>query len=529
MLLSELVRVMAARTAATVRGGTPAEFVRVCDITEDSRTVVPGSLFIARGGLKTDGRKFVADAITGGAVAVMTDDPALTIDDPRIPLVVCPDIMLATAVGAEAFYGNPSRALALFGVTGTNGKSTTTYLAWKLLNAHDRRCGLIGTVLIDDGREVARAIMTTPPSIELSRTFASMVECGCVAASMEVSSHALDQQRCAAFAFRVGAFTNLTGDHLDYHKTMDNYGAAKARLFEMLPTEGLAVVNANDPAAERMVRDCKAPVLRCRLGAGPVDEHNATVEILSRSMRGMGLRLRGPWGDLESHVDLIGDYNAMNTLQAVAGCFALGLTGADLHAALPSLDAPPGRLQRVSDDDSDVTVFVDYAHTDDALANVLQAVGRVIPGRTHASAAVKDAAGADRSREEIGRLWVVFGCGGDKDRTKRPRMGKAAAELADVVVVTSDNPRSERPGQIIDEVLGGIPPALRSKFTVQADRGRAIAHAIREAGPRDVVVLAGKGHENTQILSDGKGGLVTINFDDAEVARRCLAERDGGS
>ncbi|MFZ4572887.1 MAG: UDP-N-acetylmuramoyl-L-alanyl-D-glutamate--2,6-diaminopimelate ligase [Phycisphaerales bacterium] len=528
MLLSDLARAIASRTPVTFSGGVRAELVRVCDVTEDSRTVVPGSLFVARSGRKADGRQFVADAVAAGAVAVLTDDPELTTDDPEVPVLRVNDVMLATAEAAEAFYGRASRSLSLIGVTGTNGKSTTTYLVWKLLNALDRRCGLIGTVMIDDGREVARAVMTTPPSTELSRTFASMAESGCVAASMEVSSHALHQQRAAALNFKVGVFTNLTGDHLDYHLTMENYADAKAQLFAGLHADALAIVNDDDPAAARMLRDCRAKALRCKVGTGPTPDGHASVEILDRSMRGMRLLLTGPWGVIESKVGLIGDYNAMNTLQAVACCWALGLSADELRAVLPELDAPPGRLERVSDDDSDLTVFVDFAHSDDALASVLQAVGRVIPGRAHAGAAVLEAAGASRAREEIGKLWVVFGCGGDKDRTKRPRMGKAAAELADVVVVTSDNPRTEKPGQIIDEILAGVPAHLRAKVCVQADRARAIKHAVEHAGPRDVIVLAGKGHETSQILSDGKGGLVSIEFDEAGIARRCLADRGGG-
>ena len=508
MFLSSLVSAIRQVTPVSVREGRDPETVRVCDITEDSRTVVPGSLFVARSGLKSDGRKFAADAIALGAVAVLTDDDSLCFHS--IPVLHCHDIMLGAAIAAEHFYGHASHKLSLIGVTGTNGKSTITYLAWKLMNAAGARTGLIGTVMIDDGREVARAVMTTPPAIELSRTFATMAESGCIAAAMEVSSHALDQRRVGAFKFRIGAFTNLTGDHLDYHKTMENYAAAKAKLFDSLPVDGLAIVNADDAAFTRMIRDCKARVLRCHTGPGESGEGIARVETLSRSIRGMRLRMRGPWGMIEDDVALIGDYNAMNVLQAVACAHASGLSAQQIQAALCTLDAPPGRLQRVSPEDSDITVFVDFAHTDDALTNVLRETGKVMEGRT---------------RSDGPKLWAVFGCGGDKDRTKRPRMGKAAAEHANRIVVTSDNPRTEAPNAIIDEILSGIAPTDRLRVDVQENRARAISFAIHEAKSGDVIILAGKGHENTQILSDGKGGTLATPFDEPAIAREAIALR----
>jgi len=491
--------------------------VRVCDLTEDSRTVVPGSLFIARRGLKADGKAFVEAAVHAGAVAILTDDPTL---QAVVPVVYAQDIARASALAAERFYGSPSARLALVGVTGTNGKTTTSYLAWQLLNRARRRCGLIGTVVVDDGVEVGPASMTTPPAIELSRSLSVMEEAGCQAASLEVSSHALDQKRADALRFKVGIFTNLTGDHLDYHKTMDAYAAAKARLFEMLPEDALAIVNADDPASARMVRDCQAPVLRCGMGPG----EGARVTVLDMSMAGMRLRLDGPWGAVEVLTPLVGTYNAMNVLQAAAACHALGVPGAELEAGLAAVAAPPGRLERVSQPGEAFAVFVDYAHSDDSLRNVLLAAGRLIPGRGQ-GLAMEAAAGATSPKREGGRLWVVFGCGGDRDRTKRPRMGRAAAEAADIVVVTSDNPRTERPSDIIDEILTGVPAAMRGKVTVQADRARAIRHALEQMQPGDVVVIAGKGHETEQILPDGQGGTIRTHFDDREVARAVLEER----
>lgn len=509
--------------------------VRVCDLTEDSRTVLPGSLFVARGGLKADGKRYIAGAIESGAVAVLCDDEGAleTVREAAknragggmVPVLFAQDVLLASSLIAERFYGRPGKKLDLVGVTGTNGKTTTTALVWQLLNRVERRCGLIGTVMIDDGREVGPASMTTPPSIELSRTLATMVESGCEAATLEVSSHALDQRRVDAMGIEIGIFTNLTGDHLDYHKTMEQYAGAKARLFEMLPVNGTAIVNVGDDAWRRMVRDCRASVVRCAVVgergiAGIGADADATVEVVRAAMEGMRLRLDGAWGRIEATVPLVGNYNAMNILQAAVACHVLGLSATELTDGLEELVAPPGRLERVLAGGGEVGeqnvgdgvhVFVDYAHSDDSLRNVLRAVGGVMEGRGPG--------------EHAPKLIAVFGCGGDRDTTKRPRMGRAAAELADRVVVTSDNPRTERPSDIVDQVLAGIPANEREKVSVQVDRERAILAAIADAKPGDVVVIAGKGHETEQILPDGKGGTYRIHFDDREVARRALTLR----
>lgn len=508
-----------------VRGVLPPPGrVRICDVTEDSRTVVPGSLFIARSGLKADGKRFVEAAVQAGAVAVLTDDPGLRSDE--VPVVYSADVALASAKLAERFYGEPSKRVRLAGVTGTNGKTTTTYFIWQLLNLAGQRCGLIGTVVVDDGAEVGPAAMTTPPALELSRSIGVMAEAGVMAAALEISSHALDQKRADGLRLEVGVFTNLTGDHLDYHKTMEQYAAAKARLFEMLPREGLAIVNAGDVATARMLRDCSARVIACALleGAG-TPKASATCEITESGMWGMRLRLRGPWGVIEPRVGLIGRYNAMNLLQAACAAHELGLDGAGLMAGAERLVAPPGRLESVTMTGDDISVFVDYAHSDDSLRNVLAEIGGQMPGRRHAGGRVLAAAGGVVAGGPEERLWAVFGCGGDRDKTKRPRMGKGASELADVVIVTSDNPRTERPGDIIDEILAGVAAGHRHKVSVQADRARAIRHAIEQAASGDVVLIAGKGHETEQILPDGNGGTIRTHFDDREVARAALRER----
>ncbi len=508
--------------------------VRICDLTEDSRTVVPGSLFVARRGLKSDGGVFARDAVRAGAVAILTDDASLRgleTGHDGVPVVLADSVALVSALLAERFYGNPSARLAAIAVTGTNGKTTTTWLVWQILNALGVRCGLIGTVVIDDGRSVGPANMTTPPAIELSRSMATMVEAGCRAVALEASSHALDQRRIDGLALKVGVFTNLTGDHLDYHKTMEGYAAAKGRLFEMLPAGGTAIINTDDPGAESMVKGCRAGVRRdcLRVGSPSVPEPSVPgrecrgwVEILSSTIDGMSLRLGGGWGVLEASVPLIGRYNAMNVLQAVECCDAVSeellgrrLSTEDLALAMKRVSAPPGRLEpaRVGASRSRGTsvvaglprVFVDYAHTDDALRNVLSAVRGVI--------------------DPPAKLWVVFGAGGDKDKTKRPRMGAAAAELADRIVITSDNPRSEKPSAIVADILAGVPERDRAKVEVQVERGPAIRHAVQAAGGHDVVVIAGKGHETEQTLLDERGRVVTIEFDDRLVAGKALADR----
>ena len=500
--------------------------VRICDLTEDSRTVVPGSLFVARAGLKADGRAFVLDAVRAGAVAVLTDDGALA-GSVGIPVVVASDVALATARVAERFYGGPSGRVAIAAVTGTNGKTTTSYLIWQMLNSAGLRCGLMGTVEIDDGVCVAPATMTTVPSIELSRSLAVMSEAGCVAAAIEASSHALDQKRVDGVKIGVGVFTNLTGDHLDYHKTMERYAEAKARLFELVSPDGWAVVNSDDAWSEKIVAKWRGNLLRCtvREEAG---KDVCRARVASVSMAGMDLVLEGPWGTASARVPLMGLHNVMTTLQAVAAgwCLARGIDDKGLGLAaiergLSRVHAPPGRLEPVSAaahgaraksvrSEPLPRVYVDYAHTDDALANVLRAVRGAM-----------DASG------EKGRLWVVFGAGGDKDRTKRPRMGRVATELADAVVVTSDNPRSEKPSAIVSEILSGVPSELMGKVSVQVEREAAIHYAVDHAAPEDVIVIAGKGHETEQVSAGPDGTLVKRHFDDREVAKAALASRAG--
>jgi UDP-N-acetylmuramoyl-L-alanyl-D-glutamate--2,6-diaminopimelate ligase len=503
MNLGELIDGLLVRSA----GGAPPSAIRICDITDDSRTVLPGSLFIARPGTKEDGRRFIPDALRAGASAVLTNDASVD-PGPGAVVLVADDVPQIAAMIAERFYGSPSSRLELIGITGTNGKTTTAHLVHQILNGAGVRCGLIGTVQIDDGREVAPATLTTPPATELSRTMAVMVENGCQAAVMESSSHALEQARVAALSYDVAVFTNLTGDHLDYHGTMENYAAAKARLFRMLPESGWAIVNGEDPWSERMVRGCAARVVRCFVDDGRTPKpgaDQARASVRSMSMSGTEAEFVGPWGTFRARLRLVGRHNVMNALQAATAAFAAGVQPAALERQLALAMAPPGRLEPVTAPAHPFSVMVDYAHSDDAIRQVLTTLRPLV--------------------RASGRLVIVFGCGGDRDKTKRPRMGAAAVELADAVHITSDNPRTERPGEIIDQILAGIPGEARAKVRVNADRRRAIEQAIGEARPGDVVLIAGKGHEDYQILPDGSGGTKTVHFDDREVAREALARR----
>lgn len=551
MRIGDLIHGLNLRVVQVLGGGGEADAaagagVRICDITEDSRTVMPGSLFIARKGEKADGKRFIPAAVQAGASAILTDDPSFALPPPGahgthgpVVLLAADDVPLAIAQLAERFYGNPSSKMTVIGVTGTNGKTTTTFLIHQMLNRLGVRCGLVGTVVIDDGTEVAPASMTTPPALELSRTLARMHEAGCKAVVMEASSHALHQRRVGgphAIGFNVGVFTNLTGDHLDYHGTMEDYADAKATLFAGLPdgaSGGVAIVNIQDQWHTRMVRGSRARLVRCAVDepkglpivGGVAPETVWRAKVLSADTTGTNVELAGPWGGsgishAKMRIPLVGGFNVMNALQALATVHAAyGGTGEDdlsfeiISRALEAASAPPGRLEPVTPDNAPIDVLVDYAHTDDALKTVLVVLREAMVQRS-------------RGGRTAGRLWCVFGCGGDRDRTKRPRMGKVACELADRVVLTSDNPRTERPEAIIDEVKTGMVGG-HAEVIVEPDRERAITLALSEAQPGDVVIIAGKGHEDYQILPDPArpGSTITRHFDDREVARAVLTAR----
>jgi len=480
-----------------------ASGVRISDLTDDSRTVLPGSLFVARPGVRDDGRKYIKQAVRDGAVAVLTDAEGERLVDTRHAVaLVAKDVPQVAAQIAERFHGNPTKKLKLVGITGTNGKTTVAHLVHGIMNHAGVRTGLIGTVEIDDGREIAQAEMTTPPAIELSRTFALMVDAGCKAAVIEASSHALDQRRVGGLAFDIGVFTTFGTDHMDYHEGRDDYLQAKQRLFLMLPEKGVAVVNADDPACAEMIEGCKARIVRCSMVKG-----DWTVRVIKRRIDGIRVQITGPAGTIEASLPLMGDHNAMNLLEAVAVAHELGVESEAIAAALAHPKLPRGRLERVPGK-SDVDVFIDFAHTPDALERTLTEMRRAMKESHHQ-----------------GSLWIVFGCGGNKDTTKRPVMGKIAGDLADKVVLTSDNPRTERPEAIVEEIFEGVEPARRSDVVKLPDRAEAIVRAVADAEPGDVVIIAGKGHERFQELCDEHGHKVVREFDDVSLASACLRGR----
>ncbi len=496
-----------------LQGCERLDSVRICDLTEDSRTAMPGSLFIARSGTQDEGARYIQEAVHAGAVAVVTDDRDARVDPgSRVAMLYAPDASGIGAVLAERFYGHPSTDLAIAGITGTNGKTTIAHLTQQLVKYARKRCGLIGTVVIDDGRERGASSMTTPPAIELSRTLATMVEHGCSACAMEVSSHALDQGRTSAIRIDAAGFTNLTGDHLNYHKTIEQYTCAKSRLFASLQSGASALINIDDPAGQVMIDACSegVNVVRCSMIDQGADWR---ASIAGQSIDGTELVVQSPHGSIESSVPFFGDYNASNVLIALGlADVLLDKLGIDpaaridgFHAAMRELRLPRGRIERVHSEKDDIGVFVDFAHSDDSIRSCLSGVRDVLP--------------------EGALLWCVFGCGGDRDRTKRPRMGQAACDGADRVVLTSDNPRNEKPSQIVDDVLAGLDESQHERVEVQVDRAMAIRYAIEHASVGDVVVIAGKGHEPEQIVADRWGRLVAHEFDDAEHARKALDAR----
>ncbi len=463
--------------------------IEVTGIVEDSRLVQAGNLFVARGGTHTDGAKHLDQARARGAIAVVT---AAAIPGCTLAQIMVPDPGAALSLLANRFFGNPSRQVRTLGVTGTNGKTTTTYLIRHVLNHFSIRCGMVGTVEIDDGRSRYESSMTTPAAIEVAQLLATMRSNACQACAMETSSHSMHQGRVAGVKFAGAAFTNLTGDHLDYHKTMEGYAAAKAQLFESLDETAVAAINADDPWAARMVRGCKARLMPFGFG----DSAKYRAKDMKITAAGSTFILHTPDGQARIDLKLIGKHNIENALAAAAllgEVFKLNVH--QLAAGLKDAAGAPGRLQTVRAGQP-FTVLVDYAHTDDALKNVLTALRPLTRGR----------------------LRVLFGCGGDRDATKRPRMAKIAEQLADAIYVTSDNPRTEDPQKILDQVVAGFTNPVQRPLVVEIDRRRAIEQILGDAEPQDIVLIAGKGHENYQII-----GTTKHHFDDVEECKKILS------
>lgn len=458
-------------------------------LADDSRRVTPGALFVARRGHDSDGHAYIESALAAGATAVLAErDVSLP---EGLTLLWTPNASVILGELAERFYDQPSRKLTLIGITGTNGKTTTAYMVRHLLNAAGRKCGMMTTVETDDGRTVQPSVLTTPGAIEISATLATMVNNGCEACVMECSSHALEQGRCDGLDFDVAVFTNLSGDHLDYHKTMEEYAAAKAKLFTRC---GTRVVNLDDRWAEQV---CDLNGKEATGYSLKQSDASLYAQVLSSRADGTDLRIDFADRSCEITFPLIGRHNVANLLAAIG---AIKVERGDLkciEAAVENMFPVPGRLERVSEAGSPFAVVVDYAHTDDALRNVL---------------------GALRPLTE-GRLRVMFGCGGDRDASKRPRMAEVACELADDIIITSDNPRTEDPRAIIADILAGVPGDKRGSVVVEPDRRAAIRRAIADARPKDVVLLAGKGHETYQVI-----GVERQPFDDRAEARAALQE-----
>ena len=464
--------------------------VAIADLRLDSRRVQPGDLFVALPGQQHDGRTFIADALARGAAAVIAEPPLPAVDLPgAAPVLLVRDLGRRLGALAARFFDHPARSLAVLGVTGTNGKTTCTRLVAQLLRACGQRCGVIGTLGATLGDDVASALNTTPDAIALQRQLADWRDQGVDAVAMEVSSHALDQGRVEGLEFRAAMFTNLSRDHLDYHGSMAAYGQSKLRLFQS-PGLNHALVNLDDPFAATLL-DRLPPEVQL-LGFSACGREDADIRVVRADFHAAGVlaEIVSPWGRGQFDSPLPGDFNLANATGAVAAAVLLGAPFAEVLRAVPALQPVPGRMELVPNA-RNLQVVIDYAHTPDALEQVLAALRPHVPGS----------------------LSVVFGCGGDRDTGKRAPMGAVACRLADRVWLTSDNPRSEDPEHILDQIQAGCDRAV----TRDADRARAIHAAIAAAGDGDCVVIAGKGHEDYQIIGDRR-----LPFSDRECARQAL-------
>ncbi len=496
-------------------------------ISIDSRLVKEGDIFIAVKGTVCDGHDFIDQAIANGAsYIVCQQNRGQRTEDRKQKTEACPersrrdrrqkkyeiifveDSAEAAALLAQGRAGNPASQLTNLAVTGTNGKTTVAYLVCSCIREAGPKCGLIGTIIYDTGSTTSQAILTTPDCLAIAETQQQMVKAGSKYMVIEASSHALSQNRLAGIDFKAAAFTNLAGDHLDYHKTKEDYLAAKTKLFSALSPDAIAVLNKQSEEGRHIAKRTKAKILWYAID----ESADITAHIESMDINGTRFSLRDNRFSsmIEVSTPLLGRYNVSNHLAAAGLCLAAGFDLQTIAAGLSALQTIPGRLEKLGGmgfqpvkkhgQDGHATqgtshIFIDYAHTDDALKNVLATLKPLCKGR----------------------LIVVFGCGGDRDRTKRPRMAKVTEQLADFVVVTSDNPRTEQPEDIINEVIGGFKNPNSEKITVEADRKKAIELAIRNADKNDIVLIAGKGHENYQIIGDQK-----FDFSDREEAQKLL-------
>ena len=491
------IRLLKLLRGAETEGALAHGDLEIAEVAYDSRKVKPGTLFVAIHGEKTDGNEFIAEAIARGAVAIVSEQARRESIPAEVPWIKVPFARRALALIAANYFGRPAEVLKLVGVTGTNGKTTTSFLVDSILRAAGCEVGLLGTISYRLVREARPAIHTTPESLDLQNFLADVVRAGGTHAVLEASSHALAQDRLWGCPFAVAIFTNLTRDHLDYHKTLDDYFAAKRRLFEGTgaAAPGTGVVNRDD-AYGKQLAGLAARTLTYGLEPGA----DITTRKPALSFSGLEFTAETPIGKIEVRSPLVGRINVYNILAAIGAGVALGLPMDVISTGIAQLASVPGRFERINADQP-FLVIVDYAHTDDALRNLLSTAKELNPD---------------------GRIITLFGCGGDRDRAKRPLMGEAAGRLSDIVVLTSDNPRSEDPLLIINDAIVGL-QRTNTKFLVEPDRERAIEIALDQARPGDIVLLAGKGHETTQVLRDR-----TIDFDDRQMARQMLRHRGFG-
>ncbi len=463
---------------------------RMHSVCIDSRLVKSGDIFVAVKGTTYDGHDFIAQAIANGAKYIVCER---TGHCKGSQVIIVDDSSQAAAILAQAAGGNPASKLTSLAVTGTNGKTTVAYLVRSIIQTAGEKCGLIGTIIYDTGSGISQANLTTPDCLDIAEAQSQMVKAGAKYMVIEASSHALAQNRLAAINFKAATFTNLGGDHLDYHKTKKDYLAAKAKLFKGLSSDATAILNKQSPEAKQIAQKTNAKILWYAID----ESADITAHIESMDINGTVFTLEFAGQSFIVRTPLLGRYNVSNSLAAAGLCLAASFDLQTIAAGLSSLQTIPGRLEKI-DFDGDFTVLIDYAHTDDALKNVLSTLKPLCKGR----------------------LIVVFGCGGDRDRTKRPRMAAVTEKLADFVIVTSDNPRTERPEDIIGEIVAGFENPTSEKITFEADRKKAIELAIKTATKDDIVLIAGKGHETYQII-----GTQKIDFDDKKIAQEFLERR----
>ena len=474
----------------SIQTGSQKSDIDITAISDDSREVTPGCIFVALMGHQKDGRNFVEEAVSKGA-SVIVSDPGLHVPEGIIKVSVT-DVRAALAEIAKNFYGDPSAKLKVIGITGTNGKTTVTYLIEAIVKEAGARAGVIGTINYRSNGDIKPARNTTPGSLELQKLISDMVGVGVKYAAIEVSSHALDQGRISGVRLDVGLFTNITSDHLDYHKTRDEYFKAKSKIFEHLKDDGVIVLNYDD----EKVRSLKGSITRRTLTYGIGQGSDIRAYNIKLSSNGSSFDVSAPSDKFQVSTRLIGMHNVSNCLGAIAAMYALGVDKKLMAEGIESVTFVPGRLEPVEMGQS-FKVLVDYAHTEDALNNVL--------------AILKEIAGRE--------VWTIIGCGGDRDKTKRPLMGLAACKFSDRVIITSDNPRSEEPLDIIRDIEAGVKGKF-SNYLIVPDRREAIRKAITSAMEGDIILIAGKGHEDYQIVKDS-----VIHFDDREVAAEMLTER----